>query len=246
MMMMATNKTERGADMWMALLEIFRGGDALKELSDAYQQMLKTTYEMAQIVRPHVFDHSLSLAQRKRVYELDIEVNKLERTIRRQVVTHLTTNPTQVPYCLLLVMIVKDAERIGDYVKNISEVSELGGGPVPDGEVADELRDLIDIAMKLFEATPAIIESQDRERATELIQSGRAAAKRCDRLLVQLAKSELAPAQVTSLVLLTRFYKRMGAHLVNILSSVVMPVHKVDFFDERLFQDRATAATDAD
>ena len=33
-------------------------------------------------------------------------------------------------------------------------------------------------------------------------------------------------------MLLTRFYKRVGAHLVNILSSVVMPLHKVDFFDE--------------
>ena len=36
------------------------------------------------------------------------------------------------------------------------------------------------------------------------------------------------------MVLLTRFYKRLGAHLLNILTSVVMPLHKLDFYDERV------------
>jgi hypothetical protein len=35
------------------------------------------------------------------------------------------------------------------------------------------------------------------------------------------------------MVLLTRFYKRLGAHALNIISSVLMPVHKVDFIDEK-------------
>jgi hypothetical protein len=34
-------------------------------------------------------------------------------------------------------------------------------------------------------------------------------------------------------VLLTRFYKRIAAHLSNVLSAVVMPLHKLDYFDER-------------
>ena len=36
------------------------------------------------------------------------------------------------------------------------------------------------------------------------------------------------------MVLLTRFYKRVGGHLLNVVSSVVMPLHKVDFYDEQL------------
>jgi len=36
------------------------------------------------------------------------------------------------------------------------------------------------------------------------------------------------------MVLLTRFYKRVGGHLLNVISSVVMPLHKVDFYDEQL------------
>ena len=34
------------------------------------------------------------------------------------------------------------------------------------------------------------------------------------------------------LVLATRYYKRIGGHVLNVLSSVVMPLHKVDYYDE--------------
>ena len=33
-------------------------------------------------------------------------------------------------------------------------------------------------------------------------------------------------------MLATRYYKRIGGHVLNILSSVVMPLHKVDYYDE--------------
>lgn len=224
--------------MWLELINIFRGGDQMQSIGKHFLEMLETTQEMARLVEPHIFDHSLSLEERSKVYELDVKVNKLERTIRKRIVAHLATNQPQTVYCLLLMMLSKDAERIGDYVKNISEVAELGGSPLPESPLRTELAEIVGTAMTLFGAVGAIVEEQNRERATELLQLGRNAGKRCDRLLKELAGSDLTPAQVTSMVLLTRFYKRIGAHLVNILSSVVMPLHKVDFFDEREFQDR--------
>jgi len=33
-------------------------------------------------------------------------------------------------------------------------------------------------------------------------------------------------------VLAARYYKRIESHLLNILSGVVMPLHKLDYFDE--------------
>ncbi len=219
--------------MWMELIDIFRGGDELEEAGNDLFEMLRIVREMAAIVRPHVFEHRISLEDRNRVYELDIQVNELERKVRKRVVAHLSLNPTQVPYCLLLMTLVKDVERVGDYIKNVTEVSDLGGGPVPGGPLRDELEQLIEIASKLMAEVGDVLKGQDRERATDLIQRGRAAGKRCDRLLVAISHSEFGAGEVTSMVLLTRFYKRLGAHLVNILSSVVMPLHKVDFFDEK-------------
>ena len=37
-------------------------------------------------------------------------------------------------------------------------------------------------------------------------------------------------------MLATRFYKRIGAHVVNVLSSVVMPLHKLDYYDESVLR----------
>ena len=222
--------------MWSELVELFRPGNPMEGLSEDFEQMYGIAAEMASIVEPHIFEHSLSFEERSRVYKLDIKVNKLERSIRKRVVAHVTTSKGHIPYCLLLMSLVKDVERIGDYIKNISEVSELGGGPIPQGELRGELADLVGIAMELMQETYTIFDSQDTERAHELLQLGQSAGKRCDQLLVALAGSEFNATQTTSMVLLTRFYKRVGGHLMNILSGVLMPVHKVDFYDERVIE----------
>jgi phosphate uptake regulator len=205
----------------------------MKVMADEFMKMLSTTNEMMGIVRPHVFDDTLSLDDRRKVYKLDVKVNRLERSVRKRVVSHLALTKQDIPYCLLMMTLVKDAERIGDYVKNLSEVGELGGGTLPGGDLRRELEDLVEMADTLFAETANIIKEQNKARAVALIEEGRTAGKRCDRLLVELAKSDLTAAQATRMVLVTRFYKRIGGHLVNILSSVVMPLHKVDFFDER-------------
>tara|TARA_B100000029_G_scaffold472927_1_gene513876 strand:+ start:621 stop:1322 length:702 start_codon:yes stop_codon:yes gene_type:complete len=220
--------------MWTELLQIFRSNDPMRNMAGDFLKMLELTKEMAQIVRPHVLSNSLDFEQRRKVYKLDISVNKLERTVRKRVIAHLSLrNKGDVLHALLMMTLVKDVERVGDYIKNIAEVSELGGTALPEGEIRTELEDLVMIAHMMFEEVAPIISSQDNARAIELIEEGRNAGKRCDRLLVELSKSNMTPAETTATVLLTRFYKRIGAHLVNILSSVVMPLHKVDFFDEK-------------
>ena len=230
--------------MWSELIELLRPGTPMEGLSDDFEKMYGIVQQMGRTVRPHIFDHSLSIEQRSEIYKLDIQVNKLERSIRKRVVNHVTMSRNHIPYCLLLMSLVKDVERMGDYIKNISEVSELGGGSIPGGELRTELGELADTAMVLLDEAFQIFKEQDEERANELVQVGRMAGKRCDNLLVELAKSDFDAAETTSMVLLTRFYKRLGGHLLNVLSSVIMPLHKVDFYDEHLVVLGTTPETD--
>ncbi len=225
--------------MWMELLQIFRKGEPMAKLAKDFQEMVSITQEMGELVKPHIFSMDLPLESSKKVYDLDVKVNKLERKIRKRVVAHVSLGRRNIPYCLLLMTLVKDVERVGDYLKNISEINRLGGGQIPAGGLREELEDLVGMAMLILQETPTILKAQDRERAIDLIQEGRSAGKRCDKLLVKLAESDFNAAQTTSLVLLTRFIKRIGGHLVNVLSSVVMPLHKVDFFDETLLKETA-------
>ena len=220
--------------MWAELLEIFRGGsnESMKSMGDDFMRMLAITQTMAEIVRPHVFDRALSLEDRKRILDYDVEVNSLERTIRKQIVNHLSLKHSEVPFNLALLMLVSHAERVGDYIKNISDVEQLGGGEVPEGPLRNELADLIDLCHKLFDVVPSALRQQDKDQATEYLRVGKNMRKRSDKLLVELSKSDLNAAQTTAMVLLARFYRRIAGHLCNILSSVVLPVHEIDHFSD--------------
>ena len=105
-------------------------------------------------------------------------------------------------------------------------------------ELETELVELVELAYSMLAEAPDLIKNQDTDRAVELLSEGRNGGKRCDRLLIELAHTELTPAQTTSMVLLTRFHKRLGSHTMNILSSIVMPMHKVDFWDLKELEGR--------
>ena len=49
-----------------------------------------------------------------------------------------------------------------------------------------------------------------------------------------------------AVVMGTRFYKRIAAHVLNVLSSVVMPLHKLDYYDERVLPEGPVARTEDD
>ena len=65
-------------------------------------------------------------------------------------------------------------------------------------------------------------------------RQGKALAHRCDALIQRIARSDYGAAVTTAMVLGARFFKRVGGHVLNIVSSVVMPLLKVDYVDEVL------------
>jgi phosphate uptake regulator len=220
--------------MLRELLSIFRADDPLAKMGTNYAKMLELTREMTLSAGRTFLDGGDGPDSRSRIYDQDVKVNKLEREIRKQVVAHLSidSNSMDLPYCLVLIGLVKDVERIGDYAKNLAELVEIHPDPLPDDELAAELREIRVRVEEMFAAAIGTFEKRDAEAAADLIRGGRADAHRCDALLVRVARGPHAAAVTTVLVLALRYYKRIGGHLLNVLSSMVMPLHKVDFFDE--------------
>jgi len=230
--------------MLRELLSIFRADDPLARMGTNYAEMLNLTREMTLSAGRTFLDGSDAPDDRTRIYDQDVRVNKLERKIRKQVVAHLSidTNSMDLPYCLVLVGLVKDVERIGDYAKNLSELVEVHPDPLPDDEIVAELREIRVRVEEMFERTVKVFERRDAEAAVDLIRGGRADAHRCDALLGRVARSAHPASVTTALVLGLRYYKRIGGHLLNVLSSMVMPLHKVDFFDEDAAPARSASA----
>jgi phosphate uptake regulator len=207
-------------------------------MGDNFASMLRRTHEMTLQAGEVYFGEAFSPDERTRIYKADVKVNKLERKIRKQVISHLSLSGTSasLPYCLLLMSLVKDVERIGDYAKNLSEVREHHPEPLPDDEIAGELREIRQGVETAFAATWEVFAASDHDRAMDLIREGRDRGRRCDTVVARIAASDYGARDATATVMGARFYKRIGAHVLNVLSSVVMPLHKLDYYDEKKLQ----------
>jgi phosphate uptake regulator len=215
-------------------MSIFRSNDPLTLMGEDFARMLTITHEMTLASGEMYFGDRTSSDVRTSLYKQDVEVNRLERSVRKQVAAHLAihANRRDLPFCLFLVGLVKDVERIGDYAKNISEVGDFYPGPLPDDPVVEELMEIRHGVEEMFESAAHIFTTEDREQAISHINNGRNLAHRADALIVRIAHGEYSSGVTAALVLGARYYKRIGGHVLNVLSSVVMPLHKVDFFDE--------------
>lgn len=220
--------------MLRQLLSIFRSDNPLTTMGEDFARMLKITYDTTMKAGVVFSGESLKPEERTWIYEQDVQVNKLERKIRKQVIAYLTISGSapDLPYCLLLMSLVKDVERLGDYAKNLSEIADLQAGCMPEDELCAELLEIKSGVEAAFGATADVFEESDIERAMELTRQGQDLARRCDMLIEKIAHSSHDATTVTSLVLGTRYYKRIGGHVLNILSGVTMPLHKLDYYDE--------------
>ncbi len=224
--------------MFRELIRIFRGDNPLGRMGDNFTKMLGLARDQTIRAGQIFFSKPASPEERTQIYKQDVKVNKLERKIRKQVIAHLSVagNSADVPYSLLLMSLVKDVERIGDYAKNLAETLDVSGATLPDDETVAELREIRNGIESTFEAVAEVFARSDEEEAVALIRQGRDMSHRCDALIDRIAKGDYDAATTVAVTLGTRFYKRIGAHLLNILSGVVMPLHKLDYYDEKVLE----------
>ncbi|HEX9726890.1 MAG TPA: PhoU domain-containing protein [Gemmatimonadales bacterium] len=220
--------------MLREFLSIFRSSDPLNAMGENFATMLGLTCEMVLAAGDIFVAGEASDEARDRIYRQDIKVNKLERTIRKQVIARLSLHQHSgdLPYCLFLLSLVKDVERLGDYAKNLTEVVSFRPGTLPEDDMVREIHAIRNTIDSTFREASHVVGTADRARALELIQQGRTLAKQCDTLIARIAASDYDARTAVAAALGTRYYKRIGGHLLNVLSSVVMPLHKLDYFDE--------------
>ncbi|OGR01824.1 MAG: hypothetical protein A2284_13910 [Deltaproteobacteria bacterium RIFOXYA12_FULL_61_11] len=184
---------------------------------------------------------------RAEIYRTDHEINNLEQSIRRRIVTHLTINPrSNVTSCLILMRLAKDGERIGDYGKNIYQLY-CRGGRVPRHHLYPELVTLFALMEASFDPTIKAYKESQADMARDAIQRLYKACKHCDELVFGLLGETEVECAVTY-ALVFRFMKRILGHLKNINTSVVMPLDKLDFFDDVLrfqFYEDSTCGPEA-
>jgi len=91
----------------------------------------------------------------------------------------------------------------------------------------------------LFPDVVKAFRDSDDIAGADLIKREREATRACDLVIDKILEAtDLTIRQAVTYTLLARFHKRIAAHLGNIASSLVMPLHKLDYFDEEYLPGR--------
>ncbi len=217
------------------LIEAFRGGDALREMLQRFDRMLdKADWVFSQTSPPNVVAADLQKI-RDGIYANDRRINELERSIRYRVLTHLTVNPGEdASTCMMLMVVTKDAERIGDYCKNIFEVLLYCGASRYASVHVGELQDVRHKVERMMPLTRRAFSGGDVIAAQEVIESAGDISQQTDSLVQQILQTEESQAtEPAAQVLLARHYKRISSHLSNICSAITSPVDMLGYYYER-------------
>lgn len=162
----------------------------------------------------------------------DQQVNRLEREIRRELIVHSSVfGGIDSPAVLVFMSIVKDIERVGDYAKNLLDLARDGADLAAAPDLAEWREHAREIAQFISD-TAAAFHARDRERSRDLRVRGDALLQLFDRRVSALIREPDPGSQAVARALAYRYLKRVVAHLMNVLSSVIMPLDRLDYFDE--------------
>ena len=203
---------------------------------------LRESYEMLQ--KAHgMFQESVKLLRdvatermTMNIYEEDQGINAYQIHVRRRVLRYLAIAGTVdlIPG-LVLTSIVIDIERIGDYTKNITELATTYAGKLDCGRFEQRVGHIEQIVEKLFGEIRSILESSDRQEARRLLAECSRIRKDADQIIAELIEGEdesMGRGQTAAVALYVRYLKRVGAHLLNILSSVVSPFERIGYREQ--------------
>ncbi len=203
--------------------------DRLDNIEAIIQRMLTDDRAVFDLAMSSLVDGVDWRGVKREIKATDQRVNDGEREIRRDLVVHASVvGAIDTPSILVYMSIVKDIERVGDYGKNLRDLAR-DGVDLQDFPAWHELRTEVS---RMIGDTAEVFAERDHERARAMLARGDELLDEFDTLVSNLVRGEDDRAHAVGRALAARYVKRIVAHLTNVLSAVVMPIERLDYFDE--------------
>jgi phosphate uptake regulator len=214
--------------MFEKFFKLWSTGNLLEASFEEVENMIDLARDM--------FEYSINLVienakNREDIYKSDQELNHSEREVRRKVLEHLSINPAQdINPSLILVTIIIDIERIGDYSKNIVELADRSGDSL-ECEYTNIVRDLKSRIVKNINTTIESFKEGNEEKAIPVLEDHLEIANICEENMAKLINEEIKISTRLSIIytLLFRYIKRVSAHIKNVASSIINPYDRIGF-----------------
>ena len=219
--------------MFKQIFDIFKS-DSL------YEQALLECHEMLDIDLT-MFKESIQSLRKSDsadikidIYAMDKKINEFERDVRRKIMTHLAVGGKEdIGSGLVLVSVVIDIERIGDYTKNIYDLSVNHPKILDAGSLENRLNGIENISFNLFEESIDAFKNQNIEKARNLMgEYKQNLSSQCEEITNEIIMGKVTDIDrgtAASVALYSRYLKRIAAHSRNLISSVVNPFERIGY-----------------
>ena len=219
--------------MFKQIFELFKS-DSL------YEQALNECHDMLDIDKK-MFNESIKTLRQTDtaeipidIFAMDKKINEFERDVRRKVMTHLAVGGKEdIGSGLILVSVVIDIERIGDYTKNIYELALNHPKKLTAGSLENTLHDMENSTKDFLNKAIDAFKNQDIDLARKLMTDYKkdisAISNEIVNSLVSGQNDEFSSSQASALCLYARYLKRIAAHSRNLVSSIVNPFERIGY-----------------
>ena len=216
------------------VISLWKSEDLLSQAwEDSFQMMVLSNEMFSAAIR--YLRRGEKIKTLKNLKKRDREINEFQKSVRKKVVTHFSVSRKveDFPSGLVLLNIVVDVERLGDYTKNILDLAIHYPDPLVSEECLSSLKEIEDNIQSRFADTLVAIEKQDEKLAKKLLKSYRKSFSNISDKIVnngisgkQEYKDQKEAAAVT---LYARYLKRIGGHLKNITTTMLNPYEEIGY-----------------
>ena len=216
------------------IVSIWRSEDLLSQAWDESREMLEFSEDMFSSAIKYL-RRGVKIKKLKKLKKEDKKINEFQQNVRKKVVTHFSVlkNIDSIPNGLVLLNMVIDVERLGDYTKNILDMAIYYPEALVSEELLPELNTLENEVMLRFQKTCESIGRQDIVLAEHLLKTHQESlAIVSDNIVHNCISGKIDlenNKQATVVPLYARYLKRIGSHLKNISTTMVNPYEYIGY-----------------
>ncbi|MBF0199561.1 MAG: PhoU domain-containing protein [Planctomycetes bacterium] len=209
----------------------------LLEARDLLLEMLDKSDQLLVMGLPTLLNKDQNQGLLDTARSIDKDTNRLERSIRKILVEHLSFDISDAPACLVLMSVAKDAERMTDLLRDVIGLGLLSTEDLPE-KYLTPIREMYSDIEKDLKTTRSAFADNLAEKAFELVEGEKPFNRLANEFISGvLDDNELNSRQIVVADRACSALIRLRAHLGNIASTVVFPVHRIDFVKKQFIHE---------
>ena len=216
------------------IVSIWKSEDLLSQAWEESREMLEFSEDMFSSAIKYL-SRGVKIKKLKKLKKEDKKINEFQQNVRKKVVTHfaVSKNIDNLPNGLVLLNMVIDIERLGDYTKNILDMAIYYPEALVSEELLPELNTLENEVVSRFQKTCESVGRQDVVLAKHLLKTHqKSLAIVSDNIVHNCISGKIDfenNKQATVVPLYARYLKRIGSHLKNISTTMINPYEYIGY-----------------